>query len=410
MGVIACCLGKEGIPRRLRYHSAPDGKRIPLSSTRRESLGLSARWTVSNFFLHRLDFEWPIALSCAVNRALESERNGLPKNRPDPSKGIRGTLTARFRIGLRRVTVWHSGEPTMKIGWIGTGVMGAAMAGHLQEAGHELWVFNRTRSRAEALISRGARWADSPAAVAGQTDIVFTMVGFPHDVREVYLSPHGILSGNPRCRIVVDMTSSEPSLAVTIFREAGAKGIESLDAPVSGGDIGAREARLAIMVGGGRETYEKVLPLFRLMGTTLSYMGGPGSGQHTKLCNQILVAGNMIGACEALLYAFRQGLDMQQVIDIVGKGAAGSWAINNLGPRIVRGDYRPGFFVEHFIKDMGIALAEAAAANLALPGLALVQQLYLAVKAQGHGRSGTQALFLALKALSGEPAAGNPGA
>jgi 3-hydroxyisobutyrate dehydrogenase len=156
------------------------------------------------------------------------------------------------------------------------------------------------------------------------------------------------------------------------------------------------------MVGGERETFEKVLPLFQLMGPTISYLGGPGSGQHTKACNQIVVAGNMIGACEALVYASKQGLDMQQVIDIVGKGAGGSWSISNLGPRIVKGDYEPGFFVEHFIKDMGIALEESAAVGLSLPGLALVQQLYIAVKAQGHGRSGTQALFLALKALNGE--------
>jgi 3-hydroxyisobutyrate dehydrogenase len=201
---------------------------------------------------------------------------------------------------------------------------------------------------------------------------------------------------------VVDMTSSQPSLAETLFEAAAAKGIASLDAPVSGGDIGARNATLAIMVGGNMDAFEEVLPLFRLMGPTISYMGRAGSGQHTKACNQILVAGTMIGTCEALLYAARQGLDMQQVIDIVEKGAAGSWSISNLGPRVVRGDFGPGFFVEHFIKDMGIALEEAAAAGLSLPGLALVRQLYIAAKAQGHGRSGTQALFLALKHLSTE--------
>jgi 3-hydroxyisobutyrate dehydrogenase len=290
----------------------------------------------------------------------------------------------------------------MNIGWIGTGVMGASMAGHLQKAGHALSVFNRTQKKAENLLQNGAQWVESPAEVAANAEIVFTIVGHPADVRKVYLGEKGILRGRPACRIVVDMTSSQPSLAATIFQAAAAKGIESLDAPVSGGDIGAREAKLAIMVGGERETFEKVLPLFQLMGPTISYLGGPGSGQHTKACNQIVVAGNMIGACEALVYASKQGLDMQQVIDIVGKGAGGSWSISNLGPRIVRGDYAPGFFVEHFIKDMGIALEESAAAGLSLPGLALVQQLYIAVKAQGHGRSGTQALFLALKALNGE--------
>jgi len=187
-----------------------------------------------------------------------------------------------------------------------------------------------------------------------------------------------------------------------LYEESAKRGIESLDAPVSGGDVGARDAKLAIMVGGKKEIFNKVFPLFQLMGPTISYMGEAGAGQHTKVCNQIVVAGNMIGACESLLYAARQGLDMQQVIDIVGKGAATSWAINNLGPRIVQGNYDPGFFVEHFIKDMGIALGEASAIGLSLPGLALVQQLYIAVKAQGHSRSGTQALFLALQALNGE--------
>jgi len=293
----------------------------------------------------------------------------------------------------------------MKIGWIGTGVMGASMAGHLQKAGHDLLVFTRTREKADALIENGACWCDSPAEAAEKAEIVFTIVGFPEDVREIYTGKKGILNGRPGCRIVVDMTTSQPSLAQAIFEAAQARGIEALDAPVSGGDIGAREARLAIMVGGKREVFQEVLPLFQLMGPTISYMGGPGSGQHTKACNQILVAGTMVGTCEALLYASKQGLDMQQVIDIVEKGAAGSWSISNLGPRIVRGDFNPGFFVEHFIKDMGIALEEAAAAGLSLPGLGLVRQLYIAVKAQGHGRSGTQALFLALKALNGEPAA-----
>ncbi|MBU0989350.1 MAG: NAD(P)-dependent oxidoreductase [Proteobacteria bacterium] len=290
----------------------------------------------------------------------------------------------------------------MKIGWIGTGVMGASMAGHLQKAGHGLSVFSRTRKKAAGLLDKGARWYDSPAEVAANSEIVFTIVGLPEDVREVYLGDNGILSRETACSIVVDMTTSQPSLAKIIFEESAKRGIESLDAPVSGGDVGARDAKLAIMVGGKKEVFEKVLPLFRLMGPTISHMGGPGAGQHTKVANQVLVAGNMIGACECLVYAAKQGLDMQQVIDIVGKGAASSWAINILGPRVVKGDFGPGFFVEHFIKDMKIALEESAAVGLSLPGLALVQQLYIAVKAQGHSRSGTQALFLALQALNGE--------
>ncbi len=290
----------------------------------------------------------------------------------------------------------------MKIGWIGTGVMGAAMAGQIQAAGHGLIVFNRTRHKAGPLIENGARWYESPAEVASNADIVFTMVGLPRDVEKVYFGKRGILSGESPCKVLVDMTTSRPTLAKSIADESAARGIDSLDAPVSGGDIGAREARLAIMVGGKKEIFDKVLPLFELMGKTISYMGPAGAGQHTKMCNQISVAGTMIGMCECLLYAAKLGLDQQAVIDIVGTGAGGSWSINNLGPRIVRGDYETGFFVKHFIKDMGIILQEADAAGLSLPGLALIHQLYLAVKAQGHAESTTQALFLALKNLSGD--------
>jgi len=290
----------------------------------------------------------------------------------------------------------------MKIGWIGTGVMGRSMAGHVQAAGHALSVFNRTQRKAEQLLENGATWCDSPADVAKNVEVVFTMVGFPKDVEETYLGARGILSVDGSCRIVVDMTTSAPGLAQTIARVASAKGIFSLDAPVSGGDMGARNATLAIMVGGGKKAFDEVLPLFELMGKNITYMGEAGAGQHTKMCNQILIAGTMIGVCESLLYASKVGIDQQAVIDIIGQGAASSWSINTLGPRIVKGDYQPGFYVEHFIKDMGIALKEAAAVNLALPGLALVHQLYIAVQAQGHGRLGTQALMLALKTLNGE--------
>ncbi len=289
----------------------------------------------------------------------------------------------------------------IKVGWIGTGVMGASMAGHLQAAGHELYFFNRTRGKAEPLLKNGANWCESPAEVAANSEIVFTIVALPVDVEEVYMGERGILSVEGPCRIVVDMTTSRPSLAQTIARAAAKRGIDSLDAPISGGDIGARNATLAIMVGGDKEAFDAVLPLFQSMGQSISFMGGPGAGQHTKMCNQILVAGTMIGVCESLLYAAKVGLDQQSVINIIGKGAASCWAINNLGPRMVRGNYEPGFFVEYFIKDMGIALEEAAAVSLSLPGLALVHQLYLAVKAQGHGRLGTQALMLALETLNG---------
>jgi 3-hydroxyisobutyrate dehydrogenase len=277
------------------------------------------------------------------------------------------------------------------------------MAAHLQSAGHDLLIFNRTRGKEKTLLQKGATWCESPAEVGAESEIIFTMVGLPVDVQEVYFGQKGILSVKGPCRIVVDMTTSLPTLAKTIAREAAKQGIQSLDAPVSGGDIGARNATLAIMVGGNKEAFDAVYPLFQLLGQNISHMGGPGAGQHTKMCNQILIAGTMIGVSESLLYAEKVGgLDQDAVINIIGSGAASCWSINNLGPRIIRGDYDPGFFVEHFIKDMGIALQEAAAVGISLPGLALVHQLYLAVKAQGHGRSGTQALILALKTLNGE--------
>ena len=297
----------------------------------------------------------------------------------------------------------------MKIGWIGTGIMGGSMAGHLQAAGNELYIFNRTKDKAESLLAKGAHWCKSPAEVTDNAEIVFTMVAFPADVEEVYMGENGIFSTQGACRIVVDMTTSRPILAQTIARTAEERGMNSLDAPVSGGDVGARNATLAIMVGGNKEVFDTVLPLFQLMGQIISYMGGSGAGQHTKMCNQILVAGSMIGVCESLLYADKAGLDQQSVIDIIGKGAASCWSINNLGPRIVNGNFEPGFIVEHFIKDMGIALQEAEAVGLSLPGLALVHKLYLEVKAQGHGRLGTHALMLALKALNEDPEKTIPG-
>jgi 3-hydroxyisobutyrate dehydrogenase len=276
------------------------------------------------------------------------------------------------------------------------------MAGHLQAAGHDLHVFNRTQAKARALLDAGACWCATPGAVAAASEIVFTIVGFPADVEATYLGTDGVLSDDARCTTVVDMTTSQPSLAKTIAATAAARGMASLDAPVSGGDVGARSGKLAIMVGGDADAYAKVLPLFALMGENIALMGPAGAGQHTKMCNQTLIAGTMIGVCESLLYASKQGLDEQAVIDIIGKGAASSWSINTLGPRIVQGNFDPGFFVEHFIKDMGIALEEAAAAQLSLPGLALVHQLYVALQAQGDGRCGTQALMLALRRLNGE--------
>jgi 3-hydroxyisobutyrate dehydrogenase len=287
-----------------------------------------------------------------------------------------------------------------KIGWIGTGVMGASMCGHLIAQGFSATVYNRTKERARPLLDKGANWADTPKAVAEASDVVFTIVGFPRDVRQVILGADGALAGSKKGNILVDMTTSEPSLAVEIAEKAKAKGVHSIDAPVSGGDVGAREARLSIMIGGEAEVVEALRPCWEAMGKTIVRQGGPGAGQHAKMVNQTLIASNMIGVCEALLYAYRAGLNLETVMQSVGPGAAGSWSLANLGPRIINNNFDPGFFVEHFIKDMGIALDEAKRMGLALPGLALAHQLYIALAAQGHGRDGTHALQLALASLS----------
>jgi 3-hydroxyisobutyrate dehydrogenase len=273
------------------------------------------------------------------------------------------------------------------------------MCSHLIDKGYAATVFSRTQSKAAKLVEKGAKWAGSPKEVAEQSDVIFAIVGFPQDVREVMLGPNGALAGSKAGNILVDMTTSEPSLAVEIAAAAKAKGVHSIDAPVSGGDVGAREARLSIMVGGEKEVFEALKPCFEAMGKTIIHQGGPGAGQHTKMVNQTLIAANMIGVCEALLYAYKAGLDLETVMQSVGPGAAGSWSLANLGPRIIAGNFYPGFFVEHFIKDMGIALDEARRMGLALPGLALANQLYTALKAQGHGRDGTHSLLLALASL-----------
>ena len=288
-----------------------------------------------------------------------------------------------------------------RIGWIGAGVMGRPMCGHLLRAGFAVTVTTRTREKAQPLLDAGARWTDTPRAVAAESDIVFSIVGFPADVRQVMLGTEGVLAGSRRGMVMVDMTTSEPSLAVEIAAAAAQRGVMSLDAPVSGGDIGAREARLSIMIGGDAAAAAALAPCWQAMGRTFVHQGGPGAGQHTKLVNQTLIAGNMIGVCEALLYAQRAGLDLTRVLESVSGGAAASWSLSNLAPRIIAGDFAPGFFVEHFIKDLGIALAETRRLGLSLPGLALAEQLYKEVAALGHARSGTQALQLGLAKLSG---------
>ena len=286
------------------------------------------------------------------------------------------------------------------VAWIGTGVMGRPMAGHLLDAGHRLVVTNRTRAKAEPLLARGARWAETPAEAADGADVAMSIVGMPEDVEAVHLGADGTLSAPRPPRIVVDLTTSRPSLAAFVAEGALSRGAAAVDAPVSGGDVGARDGTLSIMVGGDPAAVAAVRPLLETFGRTIVHHGPPGAGQHAKMVNQILIASTMVGACEGLLYARRTGLDPLRVIESVSVGAAGSWTISNLGPRMLRRDFDPGFSVEHFLKDLGIALEEASRHRLSLPGLALARQLYEAVRAGGHERLGTQALLLTLERLN----------
>lgn len=287
----------------------------------------------------------------------------------------------------------------MNIGWIGTGVMGCSMAGHLLAAGHVLRVHNRSREKARNLLDRGAGWADTPAAAAAEADAVCVMVGFPSDVEQVLFGTAGALAAMRPGAMVIDFTTSSPSLASRTALAAAAREVDALDAPVSGGDIGAREARLSIMVGGTRAGFDRALALLEKLGTTVVYQGPAGSGQHTKLVNQILIATNMIGICEGLIYARTAGLDPETVLQSVGGGAAASWNLSNLAPRILRGDFEPGFYVKHFIKDLRLAMEEAARMNLDLPGLALALRLYERLREQGGADLGTQALIQALDGI-----------
>lgn len=288
-----------------------------------------------------------------------------------------------------------------RVGWIGTGLMGASMCRHLIERGYRATVTTRTPSKADDLVAAGAAWAASPAEVAAVSDVVFSMVGTPADVRDVMFGDAGVLGAARPGTVLVDMTTSEPSLAIEVAAAAAERGVAALDAPVSGGDVGARNAALSIMVGGDRDAFDAVLPCFEAMGSTIVHQGGPGAGQHTKMVNQTLIAGTMVTMCEALLYAYRAGLDLETVLRSVGPGAAGSWSLANLAPRALRGDFAPGFMIDHFVKDLGIALAEARRMQLDVPGLTLAQRLYVDAQANGHGRDGTQALLLSLAAMSG---------
>jgi 3-hydroxyisobutyrate dehydrogenase len=279
------------------------------------------------------------------------------------------------------------------IGFIGTGVMGKSMAANLLKAGYMLHVYSRTKAKAEELLALGAAWNDSPAELAQHADVIITIIGYPKDVEDVYLDERGILQHTKPGTYVVDMTTSSPSLAKKIYTEAKTKGVHALDAPVSGGDVGAKEARLSIMVGGDKAAYEAVFPVLQAMGTNIVHQGEAGAGQHTKMCNQIAIASNMMGVCEALVYAKRSGLDPEAVLKSIETGAAGSWSLSNLGPRMIRGNFEPGFYVKHFIKDMGIAIESAEEMGLQTPGLQLAKSLYTQLMEQGDENCGTQALF-----------------
>jgi 3-hydroxyisobutyrate dehydrogenase len=288
----------------------------------------------------------------------------------------------------------------LRIGWIGTGVMGGPMAGHLLDRGHDVSAFNRTRSRTDALVEAGAQWRDSPAALAQGVDVVVTMLGTPADVRDTILGEGRVLRSMREGALLIDMTTSEPSLAVEIHEAARAAGVDALDAPVSGGDVGARNGTLVIMVGGDRQAFDRARPVFEPLGKTIELQGGPGAGQHTKMVNQLAIAAGMIGVCEALVYGHRAGLNLDKTLATIQNGAAGSWSLSNYGPRLLRGDLEPGFKVDHFIKDLGIALAEARAMNVVLPGASLAEQLYMGVRSQGLGQKGTQSLAVVLGQLA----------
>jgi 3-hydroxyisobutyrate dehydrogenase len=280
----------------------------------------------------------------------------------------------------------------MRIAFVGTGVMGSSMAGHLLAAGHSVAVHTRTRAKAERLLAAGASWADSPAAAADGADAALSMVGYPADVDQVWRGDAGFLAAAPRGCLLVDLTTSDPALARDLAAAAGARGCDALDAPVSGGDRGAREAALSIMVGGSREAFDRARPILGAMGRTVVLQGGPGSGQLCKLANQVAIASGMVAVCEALAFARATGLDPATVLESISGGAAGSWGLSNLAPRVLRDDFAPGFYVRHFTKDLGLALAAARAAKADLPGLELAARLYREVEAAGEGDLGTQAL------------------
>ena len=288
-----------------------------------------------------------------------------------------------------------------KTGWIGTGIMGAPMAMHLKDAGYDVNVYSRTKAKAEPLLAKGCRWYDTPAEMAENCNIIFTIVSYPKDVEEVYFGDAGIVKTVRENSVLIDMSTTLPGLAVRIDEACRQIGVHAVDAPVSGGQVGAQNGALSVMIGGEKEIVDQVMRIMGEFSKNMVYQGKAGSGQHTKMCNQIVVAGTMIGVCESLLYGFKAGLDLETVLSSIAKGAAACWTLDVLAPKIIQGDFEPGFMVEHLIKDLGIALEEAAQMNLVLPGLALVKKLYESLLADGMGTKGTQALYLALEKMAG---------
>lgn len=282
-----------------------------------------------------------------------------------------------------------------QVGFIGTGVMGKSLVKHLLTADHEVSIYTRTKEKANELVEMGAKWAQTPGQVAAQVDVLFTMVGYPSDVDEVYNGEQGIFAHGKPGLIVIDMTTSTPSLAIDLHKKAKSLGMSSLDGPVSGGDVGAQAGKLSIMVGGDRDVFEKVLPIMQLFGENIVYQGSAGAGQHTKMANQIAIASSMIAACEAIAYAKAAKLDPETVLKSITAGSAGSWSLSNLAPRMLKEDYAPGFYMKHFIKDMGIALDEAKKMNIHLPGLEKAYSLYQELASQGFENEGTQSLIKA---------------
>ena len=283
------------------------------------------------------------------------------------------------------------------IGFVGTGVMGKSMAGHLIDKGYEVNVYNRTKSKADDLVEKGATWCDTIATLSEKSDIIISIVGYPKDVESIYLSQDGILNHAKANSIVIDMTTSSPALAHDIYEKAKERNIKSLDAPVSGGDVGAKNAALTIMVGGDQEAYNQVEDIFNLLGKNVVYQGKSGNGQHTKLSNQIAIAAGMLGVAEAIIYAEEAGLDIDKVFNSIEHGAAGRWSLSNLGPRMVKEDYAPGFYVKHFIKDMKLAIEESEKMGLYMPGLLKAKEVYDALSEAGYDDNGTQAVIQLLK-------------